>query len=413
VNIWICASAALLAACGGQTAGTAADGGPSDGQSDAASSTSAWSPVCPALAPAQGSACSDEEIDCEYGCGNVLTCADGTWGGAVLFGEDRSCDAGANPAACPEALSAITPGASCSTAVRCAYAEGKRVVRRRARASAAPARMQISNVFISSAELVTSARTAFGNRATADAAVSRQRESPLFFRRFIIRERIMKTVRWVVAVSCSALSGLAAYACGGSTTGNVDDAGAGADAASDTSAGDSGLTDGPSQDAGACASYVTESCDAGCPLGTVCVREAVVDTEVEHGCYPLPTGCDKASACGCIANCVCPTEFVTACSEQNGGVDCQSGTVSRREFKKDIDYVDDEERASLAAQALRTSLAEYRYKTEPESAKKRLGFITCRTRARPLRAIARTSTTTVTRACFWRRCRSSKNRSTL
>ena len=185
----------------------------------------------------------------------------------------------------------------------------------------------------------------------------------------------MKTVRWVVAVSCSALSGLAAYACGGSTTGNVDDAGAGADAASDTSAGDSGLTDGPSQDAGACASYVTESCDAGCPLGTVCVREAVVDTEVEHGCYPLPTGCDKASACGCIANCVCPTEFVTACSEQNGGVDCQSGTVSRREFKKDIDYVDDEERASLAAQALRTSLAEYRYKTEPESAKKRLGFI--------------------------------------
>jgi hypothetical protein len=66
---------------------------------------------------------------------------------------------------------------------------------------------------------------------------------------------------------------------------------------------------------------------------------------------------------------------VNACSEDNGGVNCQSGTVSRREFKKDIDYVDEEERASLAAQALRTSLAEYRYKTEPASAKKRLGFI--------------------------------------
>lgn len=125
MRLWMYAMPSLLAAaCVGETAGSdAVDGGASDAASDASSITPTWSAVCPASEPAQGSACSADEIDCEYGCGNVLTCADGTWGGASLFGSIGPCDAGANPASCPASLSAITPGASCSNG-RCEYATG-------------------------------------------------------------------------------------------------------------------------------------------------------------------------------------------------------------------------------------------------------------------------------------------------
>ena len=54
---------------------------------------------------------------------------------------------------------------------------------------------------------------------------------------------------------------------------------------------------------------------------------------------------------------------------------CSGGPISRREFKTEIEYVDDAERAELARQALATHLAEYGYKVEPESAKRHLGFI--------------------------------------
>ena len=54
---------------------------------------------------------------------------------------------------------------------------------------------------------------------------------------------------------------------------------------------------------------------------------------------------------------------------------CTGGTVSRREFKTDIDYVTDAERVALADEALHTRLAEYRYKTEPEGTRRHLGFI--------------------------------------
>ncbi len=93
---------------------------------DAATDRSApWGPVCPASAPAQGSACTHDELECEYGCNNVLTCADGTWGGAILPGGGALCDAGSNPATCPAALSAITSGAACANeGPTCVYAGG-------------------------------------------------------------------------------------------------------------------------------------------------------------------------------------------------------------------------------------------------------------------------------------------------
>lgn len=58
-----------------------------------------------------------------------------------------------------------------------------------------------------------------------------------------------------------------------------------------------------------------------------------------------------------------------------GYLECDNGAVSRREFKTDIAYVDDDERALLADEALHTRLAEYRYKTDPETSQRHLGFI--------------------------------------
>ena len=54
---------------------------------------------------------------------------------------------------------------------------------------------------------------------------------------------------------------------------------------------------------------------------------------------------------------------------------CFNGTVSRRAFKDDVVYLGDEERESLARQALDIPLAHYRYKSEPADARRRLGFM--------------------------------------
>ena len=56
-------------------------------------------------------------------------------------------------------------------------------------------------------------------------------------------------------------------------------------------------------------------------------------------------------------------------------ISCSNGTISKRAAKKDIIYVDDEEREAIARQALGVSLAPYRYKNEPRDARRRLGFI--------------------------------------
>jgi hypothetical protein len=172
-----------------------------------------------------------------------------------------------------------------------------------------------------------------------------------------------------------------AYACGGSTT----DIDGGADSGSDSTTGnDSGGSDAAtdagadvSTDAGgcdACSDYVTTDCDAGCPANTVCVTRNQ-GVQVVSGCYPLPAcACSGKSACECIGSCVCSGPGST-CQAGNNGITCTGGAISRREFKTDITYVDDAERASLASQALETRLAEYRYKTEPDGHKRHLGFI--------------------------------------
>jgi hypothetical protein len=171
------------------------------------------------------------------------------------------------------------------------------------------------------------------------------------------------------------------YACGGSTTTNIDggggdsggnDSGGNDTGGNDTGGGDTGGGDAGCGDGG-CKSFVG-SCDAGCPTNSVCVTKSTGLGNSQE-CYPLPVcGCPGGgTVCDCIGKCACGS--VSMCTgSSGGGIYCQ-GPISRREYKTDIDYLDDAERAALAHEALSTRLAEYRYKTEPETQKRHLGFI--------------------------------------
>jgi hypothetical protein len=192
-----------------------------------------------------------------------------------------------------------------------------------------------------------------------------------------------------VLVGLVAIAGLA-YACGG--TGTSDDAGTdsgtdsttGNDSAADTANGDTGNTDAGTSDTGSDAGMGSDGCvgcsgpnsdcaDGGCPSGQVCVT-TTAGASNKHQCYARPScGCSGGTLCACMGSCACGMD---SCSNTGigGGITCL-GPVSRREYKTDIDYVSDDERACLAEQALTTHLAEYRYKSEPETAKRHLGFI--------------------------------------
>jgi len=103
-------STLLATACGGVVSGGA--------------DASTWSPVCPEAEPSQGTSCSIEGVDCQYGCDDVLVCSDGTWAGAVCAGQDITCDAGPNPSACPSSLSSIPSGGACTGGATCIYPDG-------------------------------------------------------------------------------------------------------------------------------------------------------------------------------------------------------------------------------------------------------------------------------------------------
>ncbi len=157
---------------------------------------------------------------------------------------------------------------------------------------------------------------------------------------------------------------------GDSTTGN--DSGGGGDSGGGSDSG--GGKDGGVIGDGGCADFLTKTCDAGCPTNSVCVQKSLGPQTVDEGCYPTSDCASSTPKCECVGKCVC-TDPGSVCQNKGAGVYCSGGTVSRREFKTDIDYVDDAERASLANQALHTRLAEYRYKTEPEGTQRHLGFI--------------------------------------
>ena len=139
---------------------------------------------------------------------------------------------------------------------------------------------------------------------------------------------------------------------------------------------DGATTDGATSDGGSCMALST-TCDAnGCPKGTVCLQKSVGATLTDVGCVAIQSGCTNGVAtCDCMKQCFCPAGGVNQCYPSQKGLICSNGAVSRREFKKDITYVGDQERQELASLALSIPLATYRYKTEPNGDKKHLGFI--------------------------------------
>jgi len=165
-------------------------------------------------------------------------------------------------------------------------------------------------------------------------------------------------------------------ACGGATF----DIDGGADASSDGTTSDGNAKDSAADvgndvievDAAACTPPGT-ACTTPCPQGTYCLKSSGPE-EHDLGCTTIPPSCNGTATCECMQDCFC-NQGIDSCVAGTDYLECNNGAVSRREFKKDIDYVTDEERESLAREALAVPLARYRYKTEPESQERHLGFI--------------------------------------
>lgn len=63
------------------------------------------------------------------------------------------------------------------------------------------------------------------------------------------------------------------------------------------------------------------------------------------------------------------------CYSVAGGIECDNGTLSTRDQKRDIRYLSEFDQGRLAREALQIRLATYRYLTDSPSAQMRLGFI--------------------------------------
>jgi hypothetical protein len=135
------------AGCGGSTAlGEGGDGGARDSSvqdgatADAPSlpdtgnpDASPWSAVCPASAPTPGDACSQENLQCEYGaawwniaCDKVLQCQSGVWAAAMLAFDPCTPAPGPNASVCPSSYAAVPTGAACGAqGTNCLYPQGE------------------------------------------------------------------------------------------------------------------------------------------------------------------------------------------------------------------------------------------------------------------------------------------------
>jgi hypothetical protein len=118
VWVWaVVALACVTCACGGSVAGAGADGGGGpDGGSDqsyppVAQTPPGPSPVCPDDAPAVGTPCTQNMLQCEYGnawwdvaCDVVVQCMSGQWAADTSLGGTCAPKPGPNSADCPPAI---------------------------------------------------------------------------------------------------------------------------------------------------------------------------------------------------------------------------------------------------------------------------------------------------------------------
>jgi hypothetical protein len=128
----IAATAAIVSACSGKTTDDGA-GGDGGSQSDGAQSDAAPRPPdCPASAPADGDACSHDQLVCEYGddfdprCNVVRVCSGTRWASPVSFGGTASCPTTPptvppNPSDCAPTRAAVPTGTACSSSSTCSY----------------------------------------------------------------------------------------------------------------------------------------------------------------------------------------------------------------------------------------------------------------------------------------------------
>ncbi len=108
----------------GQNGGDAApaDGGAQDGDiADVGlDSSPPLIPGCPTSAPAEGTSCATESLECEYGdawwnvaCDVVMQCDSGQWQTAHLSYEPCTPEPGPNPASCPATSMSVAQGSVC------------------------------------------------------------------------------------------------------------------------------------------------------------------------------------------------------------------------------------------------------------------------------------------------------------
>ncbi len=137
----------------------------------------------------------------------------------------------------------------------------------------------------------------------------------------------------------------------------------------------------------ACRDLQTDTANCGacgnvCPQGQICSGSG--------GCVAAPcaqgTGCFGGIGC-CGAQCCTSGQVCCLISgpvDRYGCLDADAGCgipctkncpISSRRYKKDIDYLTDADRERLRDDLVRLPLATFRYKTEPESARARLGFM--------------------------------------
>jgi hypothetical protein len=114
---------------GGQT-DAPADGNAPDGPGPDA--TPPWSPDCPASAPVAGSACTQENLQCEYGdawwsvsCDVVMECDNGQWGTTKPSYEPCTPEPGPNPAQCPATYADVPEGPCKQAGLTCQYPDGQ------------------------------------------------------------------------------------------------------------------------------------------------------------------------------------------------------------------------------------------------------------------------------------------------
>ena len=153
-------------------------------------------------------------------------------------------------------------------------------------------------------------------------------------------------------------------ACGGTTTsvdGGGTDSGGNDSGGSDSGSTDSGGSDVVQVDAAECVPP-GGTCANPCPAGTICLK-ASGPLETDLGCTTIPPQCNGTATCACMKDCFC-SGGIDQCVDGTTYLMCNNGAISRRTYKKDIDYVSDGEREELASHALSTPIESWR---EPAS----------------------------------------------